>query len=405
MDVDLLVVCQRSIALLRVPAAGIAEVSCRDALANAVVIIAAGVHIELVAIHQRDHLFPDILRSSEGPGLNEVLVAPRIGEAVVCPSFVDLQQRTVISLRLVELRLLLVRHGLLILRSVEYVLNAQHGHDRHDLIAAPQVHGSQQHLRELRLHGELSHLAAHVCEEALVVQTSQSPKGLHSIDHGLDGRRVHEVEAKHVVNLHRLEQQHYVGEVCPLNLWHSRRQHLIPVGGLRVESVALPRACATSSTSSLTSIRLAHRGDKQGIHAGLGIVELHLGHARIHNEEDPIDCQRGLRNVGGHDALSTARWRGLEDHGLHLGGQGTVDREDDQRRRAHALQFLHPLVEDLARSVDLLLTGQEDKNVAGRLSQVDLQDCHQGCLHVILLGVLRVENLHGEGPARNREDV
>lgn len=73
-----------------------------------------------VPVHDTQHLFADILRPAQGAGLDEVLITPRVGELIVLPGVVDCQQRQVISLRLVELCLLLVSQGLLVLYHSKY---------------------------------------------------------------------------------------------------------------------------------------------------------------------------------------------------------------------------------------------------------------------------------------------
>ena len=72
----------------------------------------------------------------------------------------------------------------------------------------------------------------------------------------LHGWWVHEVERQKVVDPHCLERKHSGGKVGPLNLRHSRRQHLIPVSPLCVQSVAFPGASTTSPTCPLLSLSL-----------------------------------------------------------------------------------------------------------------------------------------------------
>ena len=70
-----------------------------------------------MSVHDAKHLFPDILRSAQTPGLDKVLVAPRAGEFVVLPRVVDGKESEVVSLRLVELGLALISDRLLVLMS------------------------------------------------------------------------------------------------------------------------------------------------------------------------------------------------------------------------------------------------------------------------------------------------
>lgn len=73
-------------------------------------------------VHNPQHLFADILGSAQGASLDEVLVAPGVGELVVLPGVVNGQQSEVVALRLVELCLFLVGQGLLVLQSGKYLL-------------------------------------------------------------------------------------------------------------------------------------------------------------------------------------------------------------------------------------------------------------------------------------------
>mmetsp|Transcript_63743 Transcript_63743/g.137104 ORF Transcript_63743/g.137104 Transcript_63743/m.137104 type:complete len:424 (+) Transcript_63743:406-1677(+) len=387
-DIDLLVLGQCPVTLLGITAASIAKVAGGDALPDPVVVIAASHNLELVPVHERDELLPDVLGAPQRPGLDEVLVAPGVGEAIVRPTPVDLQKRAMVAFGLMEARLLLVRHGLLVLGPVEHVLDREHGHYRHDLVAAPQVDCSEQHLREVRLHGKLGHLPAEFREQALVVEATQSPQAFHGVDHRLHGWLVHEVEGEHVVDTHRFQQKDDVREVRPLDFRHRGGEHLIPVCQLRVEAIALPWSGSACSTCPLTRVGLSDRGDQEGVHARLGIVHLHLGHTGVHHEVNAVDGEGCLGDVCRHDALPTTRWGGLEDHGLHFRREGAVDGQDDQGWRAHGLQLLHTLMQNLACSIDLLLTSEEHQDVAGGLREVDLQHGHEGRLHIVLLGVL-----------------
>lgn len=71
----------------------------------------------IIPVHDAQHLFPDVLCSAKGASLNEVLITPGVRELVVLPRVVDSQQGEVITLRLVELGLLLVSQSLFILLS------------------------------------------------------------------------------------------------------------------------------------------------------------------------------------------------------------------------------------------------------------------------------------------------
>ena len=48
------------------------------------------------------------------------------------------------------------------------------------------------------------------------------------------------MEMQQILDSEGLEEQHHVGQVGALDLWHSGHQHLRPVRRLRVQPVALP---------------------------------------------------------------------------------------------------------------------------------------------------------------------
>ena len=77
------------------------------------------------------------------------------------------------------------------------------------------------------------------------------------MDHGLNGRGVHEVEVDQVVDTHRLQLQDYGSQVCPLYLWNGCGQHLVPVGPLCVEPVTLTRTRPSGSPGSLLRLSLS----------------------------------------------------------------------------------------------------------------------------------------------------
>ena len=51
------------------------------------------------------------------------------------------------------------------------------------------------------------------------------------------------MKLQEVLYSQRLEQEHNIGKVGSLNLWDCCFQHLILVGRLRVQSIALPAWC------------------------------------------------------------------------------------------------------------------------------------------------------------------
>ena len=79
--------------------------------------LSTGHHVQLVSIHDPQHLLPDVLSSPQAPRLDKVLVAPRIGEFVVLPGIVDGEESEVVTFGLVELGLALIGNGLLLLEK------------------------------------------------------------------------------------------------------------------------------------------------------------------------------------------------------------------------------------------------------------------------------------------------
>mmetsp|Transcript_231 Transcript_231/g.408 ORF Transcript_231/g.408 Transcript_231/m.408 type:complete len:217 (-) Transcript_231:825-1475(-) len=206
-----------------------------------------------------------------------------------------------------------------------------------------------------------------------------------------------------VVDAHRLHLQHRVAEISALDLRDGGGQHLVAVGCLGKKPVALARARAPRAPSPLASRRLRDGRDDEGIHAELGVVHVLLDEAGVDHVVDAVNSQRGLGNVGADDDLACAGRRRLEDLGLHLGGEGRVDREDDELGQVGS-ERLHTLVEDLAGRVDLLLSRQEDEHVPRWLGEVDLHDGDERGVKVVRLGRLGIEDLNGEGATWDGED-
>ena len=70
-----------------------------------------------------NELLPDVLRSLHGSGLDKVLVAPLVLEAMHFPRLVHNQHGQVVSVLVVELRPFLVCELLLFPWTIEHVLN------------------------------------------------------------------------------------------------------------------------------------------------------------------------------------------------------------------------------------------------------------------------------------------
>lgn len=88
-------------------------------------------------------------------------------------------------------------------------------------------------------------------QETLVIQGTERVQLLHGRDQRLHRRGIHEVEGQQIIDPHGLQWQHGAGQIRALDLWNICRQHFISVGTLRVETIALSRACPACPTSSL----------------------------------------------------------------------------------------------------------------------------------------------------------
>eukprot|EP00964_Phaeocystis_antarctica_P093832 scaffold60638_cov54-Phaeocystis_antarctica.AAC.3 len=176
--------------------------------------------------------------------------------------------------------------------------------------------------------------------------------------------------------------RHGVAQVGPLDLGHVTGEHLVLVCRLGIEAVALAGAGAAGAAGALTGRGLRDGDDDERVHADLGVVGLLLDEARVDDVVDAVDGERGLCDVGRDHHLARAGRRGVEDACLHLTGQ----------------------CGDLAGGVDLLLSGEEEEHVARRLGEVDLHHGDERGVEVVGLRRLGVEDLDGEGAARDRED-
>ncbi len=87
--------------------------------------------------------------------------------------------------------------------------------------------------------------------------------------------------------------------------------------------------------------------------------------------------------------LAAARWRRVKDLRLHVRGQVGVDGQNDELADLFA-QAAQSLRDHLGGALDLLLAREEDKNVALRLRDVNLEDGDYDGLYVVGLGLFCV---------------
>ena len=98
----------------------ISEISTAQSLPDSLSVAAAGDDRVFITFHNLDKLIPDILCPSHGTSLDEILKTPWIGVLVLFPAVVDVQKRQVVTMRVMELCLLLIRLSLFVLRTVEH---------------------------------------------------------------------------------------------------------------------------------------------------------------------------------------------------------------------------------------------------------------------------------------------
>mmetsp|Transcript_1749 Transcript_1749/g.4731 ORF Transcript_1749/g.4731 Transcript_1749/m.4731 type:complete len:261 (-) Transcript_1749:217-999(-) len=216
-------------------------------------------------------------------------------------------------------------------------------------------------------------------------------------------RRIHKVEMQQIIDSQRFQCQHRVGQVAALQLRNRRRQHLILVRVLCVQSEALARPCTARAPGSLARTGLRDRRHHKRVHAELGVVHFLLGESGVHDVKNPVDGKTGLRDVGGDDDFATARRGGVENPGLHFARKRRVDGEDDELRDVLA-ERLHAFVQNLGGRVNFFLSGEEQQDITGRLEQMDLHHSDQRRIEIVRLGLLGVQNLHRKCAPGNREN-
>lgn len=112
MDVDLLIIRNCPIPLLRVLLSSMGEEACANRLSDPRVVLigvsSTGEHGQLEPVHDGDKLLTYVLCSSEGSGLNEIFKTPSVCTTLGFPGLVHCQKGKVVSIRVVEFGLLLV---------------------------------------------------------------------------------------------------------------------------------------------------------------------------------------------------------------------------------------------------------------------------------------------------------
>lgn len=183
--------------------------------------------------------------------LNKVVEAPLLSTVLLIPRFEDRQECQVVTFRMIKSRLLLVRNGLLLPWSVEYILHLKHSGDGKYLISAFEIDSCEQHFGQLRLDRKLGHHPPQPRQQSFVIEGTERVELFHGGDQRLHGRWVHEIEVDQVVDSHGFQDQHGVGKISSLYLWNRSGQHFISERVFGVESVAPTRPSSTRSTRPL----------------------------------------------------------------------------------------------------------------------------------------------------------
>lgn len=133
------------------------------------------------------------------------------------------------------------------------------------------------------------------------------------------------------------------------------------------------------------------------------------------------DCDGGFGNVGRENDFARVVGTGKEDALLLARGEGGVEGEYKDLRMLEGggwggrgrkgylwdvfLEIFGVFFDQALEGVDFLLTGEEDKDVAGEgLGHVDLEDCAQGGVDVVLDRLGGVEDVDGVLTAGDLEE-
>ena len=337
-------------------------------------------------------------------GVDVVGLAPVGGVLALLVRVEHLKEGHVVAGLVEELPLGAHRRAVLVVRGHdEGVLNGHHRGDAADAIGALELLAGHDHSRHLRLQGELGEAGAIGREVTVVIEGAEEVEELEGAHECLGGRGVNEVEVDKVVNAHLLHVEDNRSQVAAEDLRVRLGLEVLLEGLLRVEAEALTGAGTTGTTASLVGRGLADGGDEEGLDAELRIVHLLLGESAVDDEDDSVNGEGRLSNVGGDDNLAGALGDGAEDLALRLGREGAVEGEHLEGPILSALKagrgHAHAAGEALARRLDFILTAKEHQNVARPLEQVDLRGGADRGLNVVSLGGLRVVQLDAEHAA------
>ena len=289
----------------------------------------------------------------------------------------------------------------------------QHRHNREDLGQAEELWRDEQALGELRFQREVRQGLAQFRDRAVAVQRAQEEERLQRAHERLRGRRRQKVELGEVLHAEAFQREHDGGDVAAQDLGHCLLLRLTPRGCthrqlrveglLRVQAEALARPRSTGTTGALLGGGLRHGRDDERLDARLGVEHLLLAEAAVHHVHHAVDRHRRLGDVRRHHHLATARRRRLERLRLLRGRQRRVQRHCQEwgLSRGKGSGFA---AQRGAGIENLLFAGEEEKNVACRLVEVDLNRGFDGGRHVVTLGFRRVEDLDREEAAGHAEE-
>mmetsp|Transcript_1213 Transcript_1213/g.2993 ORF Transcript_1213/g.2993 Transcript_1213/m.2993 type:complete len:328 (-) Transcript_1213:214-1197(-) len=301
---------------------GVVEKSCCDRLADGICIVGGGVQLKLDPLHHGLYLLSNVSSPSQRADLDEVLEAPLIREVGLCPLVPDVEQRQVVASRTVEINPRIIRMQRALLWTIEdRGANLKHGGDRQDLRGAAVACGDDQHLAQLRIHGELRHPPPQLGELPSVVEGAKRVELLQGAYQCLGRGRVHKIEVDEVIDPQGFEHEHNGAQIGALDLRDRVVFQLVEVRPPRVHSEAFPRGDTPGTASTLVGGRLGNRCDNERLHSRARVVRILLGEPRIDDVNDVIDRDRSLRNVGRQHYLPRARWRWFKNLRLHVRGQ------------------------------------------------------------------------------------
>lgn len=115
--------------------------------------------------------------------------------------------------------------------TTKFTLQQLHPEFKYQIKACHHTLRTKSNKSLINTFGYFNPCSLHTC----VVQRSQDPQLVHGVEHVVFRWWIHEVEEEQILNAKRLQQQDYVGQVGPLDLWDGARQHLILIGALSVE--------------------------------------------------------------------------------------------------------------------------------------------------------------------------